>query len=125
MPTRTPATARKYTARGYIISLNLERSARPPALRLIANVALHIDRFEEQFRNTLLEPEQSKVLSDLIFETMYAFDEDIPKVIRLWDECFKAFDDVTLTPLQIVHFKKCSDSMLELKKLELKKLGSR
>ena len=125
MPTRTPATARKYTARGYIISLNLERSARPPALRLIANVALHIDRFEEQFRNTLLEPEQSKVLSDLIFETMYAFDEDIPKVIRLWDECFKAFDDVTLTPLQIVHFKKCSDSMLELKKLELKKLESK
>ena len=122
MPTRT-----RITARARILDLNLKRSAQSPVLRLIENVASHIDRFEWQFLicHTLLEPEQSKVLSDLIFETMYAFDEDIPKVIRLWDECFKAFDDVTLTPLQIVHFKKCSDSMLELKKLELKKLESK
>ena len=122
MPTRT-----RITARARILDPNLKRSAQSPVLRLIENVASHIDHFEWQFLicHTLLEPEQSIVLSNLIFETLYSFNGDIPKVIRLWDECFKAFDDVTLTPLQIVHFKKCSDSMLELKKLELKKLGSR
>lgn len=122
MPTRT-----RITARARILDLNLKRSAQSPVLRLIENVASHIDRFEWQFLicHTLLEPEQSIVLSNLIFETLYSFNGDIPKVIRLWDECFKAFDDVTLTPLQIVHFKKCSDSMLELKKLELKKLESK
>ena len=123
MPALTPAMAH-----AYILSRTLQRSACSPALRLIEDAEKYIWCFLEQLDicGTFLQFRQYEILELFITQTAFAGgcmrfrkpgSENIPYVIRLWDDCFKALDDVTLTPLQILYFKKCSDSMLELKKL--------
>jgi hypothetical protein len=123
MPTLTPAMAH-----AYILSRTLQRNARSPALRLIEDVEKYMWCFLDEVNScvTLLEEEQFNVLEQFITQTALArgclgfrtpIYDVIYNVIRLWDKCFKALDDVTITPLQIVYFKKCSDSMLKLKVL--------
>lgn len=124
MPALTSAMAHALI---FILSRTLERNARSPVLRLIGDAEKYMWCFLEQLDICcpLLEYEHWELLERFITQTAFAGGclrfrtpryGSIAIVIRLWDACFETLDDVTLTPLQIVYFKKCSDSMLELKR---------